>query len=70
MNRYLGPCLLFAGVCLMAGAGVGVADWAACLANHGGQACRAPRSEAMAALSGAANVALGVALQDRVKPSP
>ena len=70
MNRYLGPCLLFAGVCLMAGAAVGVADWAACLAHHGGQACRAPRSEAMAALSGAANVALGVALQDRGKGEP
>ena len=70
MNRYLGPCLLFAGACLMAGAAVGVADWAACLANHGGQACRAPRSEAMAALSGAANVALGVALQDRGKVGP
>jgi len=70
MNRYLGSCLLFAGVCLIAGAAVGVADWAVCLANHGGQACRAPRSEAMSALSGAANVALGVALQDRGKAEP
>jgi len=65
MSKYLGVCLLFAGVCLLSGAGVGVADWAACLRGHGGAACRAPRSEAMAALSGAANVALGVALQER-----
>jgi hypothetical protein len=64
MNKFLGPCLLFAGVCLLAGAAVGVVDWAACLGGSGGQACRAPRSEAMAALSGAANVALGVALQE------
>ena len=65
MSKFLGPCLLFAGLCLLAGAGVGVADWAACLRGNGGQACRAPRAEAMAALSGAANVALGVALQER-----
>jgi len=65
VSKYLGACLLFAGLCLLSGAGVGVADWAACLRGHGGAACRAPRSEAMAALSGAANVALGVALQDR-----
>ena len=68
MTKFLGPCLLFAGLCLLVGAGVGVADWAACLRGHGGAACRAPRSEAMAALSGAANVALGVALQERVSP--
>lgn len=68
MTKFLGPCLLFAGLCLLAGAGVGVADWASCLRSHGGAACRAPRSEAMAALSGAANVALGVALQE--SPSP
>jgi hypothetical protein len=68
MNRFLGPCLLFAGVCLLAGAGVGVADWAACLRGHGGQACRAPRSEAMAALAGAANVALGVAVKSDQQP--
>ena len=67
MTRYLGACLAFAGVCLLAGAGVGVADWAACLHGGGGGACRASRADAMAALSGAANVALGVALQE-VKP--
>lgn len=65
MTKFLGPCLLFAGLCLLASASVGVADWAACLRGQGGAACRAPRSEAMAALSGAANVALGVALQER-----
>jgi len=68
MSKFLGPCLLFAGLCLLASASVGVADWAACLRGQGGAACRAPRSDAMAALSGAANVALGVALQDRGSP--
>lgn len=65
MSRYLGPCLGFAGACLLAGAAVGVADWAACLRAAGGQACRASRADAIAALMGAANVALGVALQEK-----
>jgi len=65
MSRHLGPCLAFAGACLLAGAAVGVLDWAACVRSAGGVACRASRADAMAALSGAANVALGVALQER-----
>ena len=65
MTRFLGPCLLFAGACLLSGAAVGVADWALCLAYGGGAGCRVARADAMSALSGAANVALGVALQER-----
>jgi len=64
MTRYLGACLAFAGACLLAGSAVGVLDWAACLHGGGGSGCRASRADAMAALSGAANVALGVALQE------
>jgi hypothetical protein len=64
MTRFIAPCLAFAGVCLLAGSAVGVADWAACLRHAGGEACRASRADAMAALSAAANVALGVALQE------
>lgn len=65
MSRFLGPCLAFAGSCLLAGAAVGVADWAICLAYGGGSGCKASRADAMAALAGAANVALGVALQEQ-----
>ena len=64
MTRYLGACLAFAGACLLAGSAVGVMDWAACLHGGGGSGCRASRADAMAALAGAANVALGVALQE------
>jgi len=64
VNRFLGPCLAFAGTCLMGSAAVGVTDWATCLSHHGGGGCQAPRADAMAALAGAANVALGVALQE------
>jgi len=67
MPRYLGACLAFAGACLFAGSTVGVADWVLCLKNGGGAGCRSSRSDAMAALSGAANVALGVALQESQK---
>jgi hypothetical protein len=48
----------------MGSAAVGVTDWATCLSHHGGGGCQAPRADAMAALAGAANVALGVALQE------
>ena len=68
MKRYLGACLAFAGLCLMGSAAVGVADWAICIGNSGGSACRSSRGDAMTALMGAANVALGVALQDRQAP--
>lgn len=64
MSRYLGACLAFAGACLLAGAGVGVADWAVCLRGGGGADCRPSRADAMTALSGAATAALGVALQE------
>lgn len=64
MSRFLGPCLAFAGICLLAGASVGIADWAACLRHSGGVACRASRVDAMSALVGAANVALGVAVRE------
>lgn len=63
MSKFLGPCLAFAGLCLLGGAMVGVADWAACLSHGGGTSCRPARVDAMAALAGAANVALGVAIQ-------
>jgi hypothetical protein len=65
MKPYFGACLAFAGVCLMSSAAVGVADWVICIGNHGGSACRSSRGDATTALMGAANVALGVALQDR-----
>jgi hypothetical protein len=65
VKPYLGACLAFAGICLVASAAVGVADWVICLGNSGGSACRSARGDAVTALMGAANVALGVALQDR-----
>jgi hypothetical protein len=65
MSRYLGACLAFAGACMLAGAAVGVIDWALCVRSAGGTACRASRADAMAALSGAAASAMGVALQER-----
>ena len=68
MKRYLGACLAFAGTCLMLSAAIGVADWAICIGNSGGSACRSARSDASTALIGAANTFLGVALQDRQAP--
>lgn len=65
MKHLLAGCLLFAGVCLIGSSAVAVADWAACRASNGGIACRPSKADAMAALTGAANVALGVAFQRR-----
>jgi hypothetical protein len=64
MNRYLGYCLAFAGTCLIAGASIGIMDWIVCLRYSGGSACKASRTDAMTALVGAANVALGVAVRE------
>jgi drug/metabolite transporter (DMT)-like permease len=64
MDRYLGCCLGFAGVCLLAAAGLNAAAWVACQrANQ--PKCEAPLAAAVVSLTGAANAALGVALQDR-----
>jgi drug/metabolite transporter (DMT)-like permease len=64
MARYLGCCLVFAGACLLAAAGLNAAAWAACLRARQPN-CEAPLASAGTALTGAANAALGVALQER-----
>ena len=64
MARYLGHCLVFAGVCLLAVAGLNTVAWIVCLrANR--PSCEAPLAAASTALTGAASAALGVALQDQ-----
>lgn len=64
MSRFLGRCLLFSGVCLLAGASLGTAGWVVCL-RSGRADCETPLATAITAWTGAANVALGVALQER-----
>jgi drug/metabolite transporter (DMT)-like permease len=67
MNQFLGRCLSFAGACLVAGATLLTAGWVVCLrANRPN--CEAPLAGASAAWAAAANVALGVALQEQRKP--
>jgi drug/metabolite transporter (DMT)-like permease len=66
--RLLGGVLVFAGVALLAGATVATVDWALCLAGGGGQGCRQSKADAAAAWVGAANVALGIAIQSRPQP--
>jgi hypothetical protein len=67
MSHYVGHCLAFAAVCLLAAAALNAGAWIACLrANRPN--CEAPLAAAGAALTGAANAALGVALQDRQAP--
>jgi hypothetical protein len=66
--RLLGGVLVFAGVCLLAGATVATVDWAVCVTGGGGQACRQSKTDAAAAWVGAANVALGIAIQSRQNP--
>jgi hypothetical protein len=66
--RLLGGVLLFAGLALLAGATVATADWALCIAGGGGQGCRQSKADAAAAWVGAANVALGIAIQQRSNP--
>ena len=63
MSRFLGHCLVFSGVCLLAAASLSTAGWLACMRSQGN--CEAPLATAVTAWTGAANVALGVALQER-----
>jgi hypothetical protein len=64
VTRFLGRCLLFSGLCLLAAASLGTAGWVVCLlSNHGN--CETPLATAITTWTGAANVALGVALQER-----
>jgi hypothetical protein len=63
--RLLGGVLVFAGLALLGGATVATADWALCIAGAGGQGCRQSKADATAAWVGAANVALGIAIQQR-----
>lgn len=61
--RLLGGVLVFAGVSLLGSASVATVDWALCLTHGGGQACRQSKADATQAWVGAANVALGLAVQ-------
>lgn len=63
MSRFLGHCLVFSGVCLLAAASLGTAGWFVCLRGSRGN-CEAPLATAITAWTGAANVALGVALRE------
>jgi hypothetical protein len=65
VTRYVSWCLGFAGFCLLAGAGIGAIDWWNCTKHAGGRACAENRTVAMVALAGAANTALGIAVQSR-----
>jgi drug/metabolite transporter (DMT)-like permease len=67
MTQFLGRCLLFAGVSLLAGASLATAGWVVCLRTSKPD-CETSLAGATAAWIGAANVALGVALQERQKP--
>jgi hypothetical protein len=64
MPRYISHCIAFAGVCLLAAAGLMTVAWVVCLRANKPN-CDAPVAAAGAAFTGAANAALGVALQDR-----
>lgn len=64
MNQFIRPCLAFAGLCLLTAAGLGTAGWVVCLRTSRGN-CEPALLAAVAAFSGAANVALGVALQEK-----
>ena len=63
MTRFLGRCLLFSGICLLVGASLGTAGWIVCLRSSQSN-CETPLATAITAWTGAANVALGVALQE------
>ena len=67
MTQFLGRCLLFAGACLLTGASLSTAGWIVCL-QAAKSDCETPLASATAAWIGAANVALGVALQEQRKP--
>ena len=67
MSQFIGRCLLFAGACLLTGASLSTAGWIVCL-RAAISDCETSLAGATAAWIGAANVALGVALQEQRKP--
>ena len=67
MTQFIGRCLLFAGACLLTGASLSTAGWIVCL-RAAKPDCETRLAGAAAAWSAAANVALGVALQEQRKP--
>lgn len=67
MTQFLGRCLLFTGACLLIGATLSTAGWIVCL-RASKPDCETPLAGATSAWTSAANVALGVALQEQRKP--
>jgi hypothetical protein len=64
-SSFVGPILVFVGLCLIGSTVVASTDWLICVRNGGGQGCRQTKSDAMGAFLGAANVGLGLAVQRR-----
>lgn len=64
MTQFLGRCLVFAGVCLVIGASLGTTAWIVCVRRGSLSTCDSPLSSAITAWTGAANMALGVAIQE------
>ena len=63
--RLLGGVLIFAGVALLSSAAIATVDYAVCISGGGGQGCRLAKSDAIQAWGGIANVALGIAIQQK-----
>lgn len=63
--RLLGGALIFAGIALLSSAAVATADWVICVTAGGGQGCRPAKADAIQAWVGAANVALGISIQQK-----
>jgi drug/metabolite transporter (DMT)-like permease len=65
MTQYVGRCLVFAGACLLAAAGLSTAGWAICVWHDRKPNCESPLAAAVTAFTAASSAALGVALQER-----
>jgi hypothetical protein len=70
MTRFVGSALIFAGSCLLIGSCLASVNWFICIQKSGVTACDKGLTTALAAWSGAANVALGIAVQGRRSPEP
>lgn len=68
--RFTGYILIAVGLAMVWAGGITTADWLLCIANGGGQGCKASKSDAVVTVQGIVTTGLGLLYQRNPEKTP